>query len=54
MPIRILLVVRQVFKSVLSPSKILLYDEFEREKLKMIYEQLLKEETNQGIVGTIE
>ena len=44
MPVRILYVVRESLAAVFNKNQMMLYQEWERHKLKVIHDQLLKEE----------
>lgn len=49
MPVRILYLIRETFVAVLPKSQLKKYNDFERQKLKKIHEQLLREETTPDI-----
>lgn len=52
-PVRILLMMRECLKTFLSRKQIISYNLYERQKLKMIHDQLLKEEQNSDISAII-
>jgi hypothetical protein len=57
MPVRILYLVRESLAAVFNKNQMMLYQTWERHKLKVIHDQLLKEETipeiNQIIKNTL-
>lgn len=52
-PVKIIYLMRQSFAAVMSRTQMLKYENWEREKLHTIHDELVKEETNADINATI-